>query len=101
MPSNYPPSVAITVPDADKSYVYGDQILLKGNATDREDGVLSDAALVWSSDGITLGTGAEVDVTAFFNDACGASYVFTLTATDRDGNIATARRKIGLTCPLN
>jgi hypothetical protein len=101
LPSNYSPSVVITVPDVDKSYVYGDKILLQGGATDPEDGVLSGSALVWSSDSTQLGTGTEVDVTTHINDACGASFMFTLTATDLDGNVATARRKIELTCPLN
>lgn len=102
LPSNYPPSVAITVPDADKSYVYGDKVLLQGSATDPEDGVMSGSALAWSSDGSPLGPGTEVDVTTYYlKNACGASYVFTLTAMDRDGNVATARRKIDITCPLN
>ena len=99
LPSNFPPNVTITVPDVDKSYVYGEKILLQGSATDFEDGALSGDALAWSSDGQPLGIGAEVDVTKFINDACGSSFVFTLTATDRDGNVATARRKIELTCP--
>src|SRR5215211_2410760 len=99
LPSNFPPSVTITVPDVDKSYAYGEKILLQGSATDLEDGVLSGDALAWSSDGQSLGTGAEADVTNFINDACGSSFVFTLTATDHDGNVATARRKIELTCP--
>jgi len=99
LPSNFPPSVTITVPDVDKSYAYGEKILLQGSATDFEDGVLSGDALAWSSDGQSLGTGAEADVTNFINDACGSSFVFTLTATDHDGNVATARRKIELTCP--
>lgn len=101
LPSNNPPSVAITVPNADTSYLYGEQVLLSGSATDPEDGVLSGASLAWSNDGIPLGTGAEVDVTAYLNDACGASYTFALTATDRDGNTATATRKIDFHCPLN
>jgi hypothetical protein len=99
LPSNFPPNVTITVPDVDKSYVYGEKILLQGSATDFEEGALSGDALAWSSDGQSLGIGAEVDVTKFINDACGSSFVFTLTATDRDGNVATARRKIELTCP--
>jgi hypothetical protein len=99
LPSNFPPNVTITVPDVDKSYIYGEKIILQGSANDFEDGALSGDALAWSSDGQSLGTGAEADVTTFVNDACGATFAFTLTATDRDGNVATARRKIELTCP--
>jgi hypothetical protein len=101
LPSNYPPSVTISVPDADKTYIYGDKILLSGSAIDREDGVLGGSSLVWSNEGTTLGPGAEVDVTSYLNDGCGVWYPFTLTATDRDGNATTATRKIYIDCSLN
>ena len=101
LPPNYPPTVTITLPDTDTSYVYGSKILLSGSATDLEDGTLSGSSLIWSTDGITLGQGTEVDITSYLNNNCGVWYTITLTATDRHSNVTTAVRKLSIECPLN
>ncbi len=114
LPSNYPPSVVISNPDADTSYVFDgyDQklglsykdIFLAGFAADPEDGVLDGSSLIWTTDRTDIsiykdsiiGGGAAINIRLYLNDCNG--HTITLTATDSAGNVVTATRKIGATC---
>jgi hypothetical protein len=65
----------------------GETVVLRGSATDPEDGGLTDAALVWSLDGGAAGTGDEVPV----DGLAPGTHAAVLTATDADANSATAQ----------
>jgi|GEM_PF-1802998 len=111
--TNYPPTVFITIPQADTSLRFDtyDQKLglwfvnvsLSGLAADVEDGTLSGSSLTWTTDRSdiqksVLGTGTSLNVTLYANDCRG--HIITLTAVDSDGNVVTATRKIDVTCVL-
>lgn len=83
------------------------EVLLQGTATDSEDGVLSGASLVWTTDrpelqpdnDPVLATGVSGTVRLYA--ACsGPSHTITLSATDSDGNVTTRTRfvEIQLLC---
>jgi LysM repeat protein len=113
---NYPPVVTITNPAPDSKYDPVDfdeklgwyiTVVLQGGALDPEDGVLQGSSLIWTSDRpdihghLTLGRGTEVAATLYANDCNGTSYTITLAAIDKEGNLATAARKIFISarCP--
>ena len=81
-----PPQVFIISPEADSATLPDTPVWLEGYAYDLEDGSLGDAVLRWSSsrDG-DLGTGAQVLTTLSLGQ-----HTLTFTATDSDGNTATA-----------
>ena len=80
-----PPVPEVSAPTDGDTYLVGDLTVLQGNAYDLEDGMLEESALAWTSslDG-DLGTGSTVLVTL-----SPGQHVITLTAMDRDGNVAT------------
>jgi hypothetical protein len=84
--------------DADRGQWFKD-VTFVGDADDVEDGSLSGASLVWTTDrddlqAEVLGTGSTITV-RLYSDACfGAEHVITLTATDTGGKTATAVRRI-------
>lgn len=79
-----PPTVSIASPPTGSSYEEGEGVSFRGSAIDVEDGVLSDSALVWTSnrDG-QIGTG-----TAFVrNNLSVNSHLIVLTVKDQNDNI--------------
>jgi hypothetical protein len=80
------PLTFILSPEPNRRMMPDSELLLQGYASDLEDGTLSDTALLWSSDRDgPLGTGRQMLVTL-----SSGQHVVTLTATDSDGNSATA-----------
>lgn len=99
-PVDSPPRVSISSPADNSEFVwtgYDDatghwyyQITLRGSATDTEDGSLSGASLVWTTDQTTyqparLGTGAVLS-TRLYGACEGVTHTIRLTATDSGGN---------------
>ena len=80
-PENSPPEVAITEPGNAEAYDEGDMITFAAVASDREDGVLSGANLVWSSnkdDGFGTGTSFE------WAGLSAGTHQIVVTASDSD-----------------
>jgi hypothetical protein len=79
---NQAPVVSIQEPADGLSVAAGTAVTLRGSATDAEDGVLSGAALAWSSslDG-ALGTGSPLSTASLSS----GTHHLTLRATDRQG----------------
>lgn len=76
---NYDPVADITAPATGTSYDMDDVIVFQGGATDIEDGILTGASLVWSSDiGGVIGTGDTVTSSTLAS----GTHIITLTATD-------------------
>lgn len=84
---NQPPTASITSPSSGQSFTAGTTVQLRGSATDPEDGALTGASLVWSSnkDGV-IGTGASVDTASLTV----GQHTLTLTATDVGGRTGSA-----------
>jgi len=109
-----PPTVAITVPAADTgtsdtAYAYDGydngvgmwytDVPVTGSATDPEDGTLTGASLVWTTDRTDLqagglGTGVSRTARLYSNVCTGVWHEVTLTATDSNGNSRSAVRRI-------
>jgi len=107
--ADLPPVVSITNPSADVELVYDGydsgtgrwykDVTLVGSAVDPEDGNLTGASLVWTTDrtGIQpalLGTGNSVSVRLYSNVCEGVVHTITLTATDSSGNVRSITRRI-------
>ncbi|MFZ5569453.1 MAG: S8 family serine peptidase [Thermodesulfobacteriota bacterium] len=81
---NSPPTARIISPADGSTYKQGDSIQFTGEASDKENGTLSGASLVWTSDRDgQLGTGTNLTTTAL----TAGTHQITLTATDT-GNAA-------------
>ncbi|MEN0060766.1 MAG: hypothetical protein AAGA48_01385 [Myxococcota bacterium] len=101
-----PPVVTITMPKKAQSSLFYDgydndamlwykDVTFEGTATDAEDGELSGASLVWTTNksGIQeaeLGTGGSITARLYSDDCFGATHNITLTGTDSDGNAVSA-----------
>ena len=87
---NHAPAIAITHPSADESFVGSQQVVLRANANDLEDGTLGGSNVVWRSslDGV-LGTGAQLLREA--GTLTEGTHQLSATATDSSGltNVAT------------
>lgn len=78
-PANTPPSATITAPTSGGSSVMGSNVSFVGFATDAEDGSLTGASLVWTSDlDGQLDTGASFSTTTLSS----GTHSIVLTATD-------------------
>ncbi len=81
------PTPGIQHPDDLDMRMVDSSIPFDGSGIDPEDGILGDAALVWTSDVQgDLGTGANIMAAL----STTGLHVITLTATDSDGNTGTA-----------
>jgi hypothetical protein len=108
-PTNSPPDVKIIFPTDGSGYPYDgfDQSLnlwytnieFTGSASDQEEDVLSESALVWSTDRSDiqkafLGNGIILKATLYSNTCSGVSHTITLTGTDSQGAVTTATIRI-------
>lgn len=76
-------------------------VSLVGMGLDTEDGTLSGASLVWTTNGTSvqpalLGTGSSLTARLYSNECFGFTHEITLTVTDSDGNTRTAIRRINI-----
>jgi PKD repeat protein len=95
-PVNTEPVVAIDAPANGALFDEGQPIVLKGHATDAQDGMLSGAALSWTSSlSGALGTGAELT----FSNAMLGRHRIVLTATDSQGLSAVASVELEVVRP--
>ncbi|HVP20619.1 MAG TPA: hypothetical protein VMS73_02040 [Anaerolineaceae bacterium] len=88
------PSVQILSPNQNQVFYPTQQVTLQGSAYDMQDGVLGDAAFVWSSsiDGV-LGTGATLNT----SELSTGTHIITLTVTDSNHLSSQAHRTIVVT----
>ncbi|MFZ5570311.1 MAG: PKD domain-containing protein [Thermodesulfobacteriota bacterium] len=84
---NRTPTATITSPGNNSSFNENEVITLTGSGTDPEDGNLTGASLVWTSnlDG-QIGIGGTLS----WNDASEGTHIVTLTASDSEGETGTA-----------
>ena len=93
-PRNDPPTAHITQPTGVLTVAESAAVIFKGNASDPEDGALSDPSLAWSSNlNGALGTGDSIQITTL----SAGNQVITLTATDSKGLTATATVSLTVT----
>lgn len=100
--TDQPPTVRITSPAADSSFIYDGfdeakglwykDVTFRGTATDPEDGNLTGAALVWTTDqtGLqswVLGSGGTVNARLYGDQCGGVTHTVRLRATDSGGNV--------------
>ncbi|MDH7486716.1 MAG: hypothetical protein QHJ81_10630 [Anaerolineae bacterium] len=85
-----PPTATISLPVDGAHYTATDQPTLVGQGHDPEDGILSDAALIWYDGEVLLGNGALLSV----GPLTPGRHVITLVARDSDGNTATDSRTV-------
>jgi hypothetical protein len=91
-----PPQVRILSPAPGSSFLPEQTLILVGEGTDVEDGLLADSLLSWQSSlSGTLGTGRMLGATGLIT----GTHVITLTATDSDGNMSTANVQVLVTFP--
>ncbi|MFQ5889488.1 MAG: PKD domain-containing protein [Gemmatimonadota bacterium] len=90
-PTNQAPTATIAAPGTGSIFTAGQDVSFQGSASDPEDGALSGASLVWTSDlDGQIGTGASFTK----SDLSVGTHVITLTATDSDGATGTATVQI-------
>ena len=104
-PLNSPPVAVILYPGGQARLPYNNfdqdlnlwytEVVLEGSAADKEDDVLSESSLVWSTNfrnakvSRVLGTGNIVNATLYSDTCSGISHRITLTATDSQGDKST------------
>jgi hypothetical protein len=93
---NQSPTAHITGPANNSSFVQGASVGFAGTGTDPEDGTLTGASLVWTSnhDG-QIGTGTSFSTTTLSV----GSHTITLTAKDSKGLTGTATITVNVTAP--
>ncbi len=74
-------------------------VTLRGEATDAEDGLLPEGALLWTTDRadlqtVLLGSGRTLSVRLYANACTGERHEITLTATDSGGKVGSSKRVI-------
>ena len=109
--SDQPPVVTVTSPLDQETFFYTgfDEALnmwypddhFTGTALDPEDGTLSGAALVWTTDQTALqapllGTGSAITGRLYSNVCSGVTHNVTLEATDSFGNVRSALVRVGI-----
>ncbi|MCX2861428.1 hypothetical protein OOZ63_06205 [Paucibacter sp. PLA-PC-4] len=87
VPRKGPSALSIVSPLANQAFPPGVPVTLEGLAYDVDDGMLDGGAVSWQSNiGGPLGNGALLTT----DKLAKGSHILTMTATDRDGNAATA-----------
>ncbi len=86
--NNRKPVVLVYTPVNGQVYAAGATVILRGGATDPEDGGLTDEGLAWRLDNAPAGTGDEVTV----GGLAPGDHTAQLTATDSSANSAVAQR---------
>lgn len=82
-----PPTASISSPSDQSIFDEGNAVTLEGSASDPTEGELGGSSLEWSSDvDGSLGTGETITTSSL----SGGPHAVTLTATDADGNTASA-----------
>ncbi len=94
--NNRTPVVLVYTPVNGQVYPAGATVILRGGATDPEDGGLTDDALAWRLDNAPAGTGDEVTVRGL----APGDHTAQLTATDSSANSAVAQRNFNV-APLS
>jgi hypothetical protein len=84
--SNQPPQVYISSPGPDQMVEAGEPVVLRGGASDVEDGSLSGDALSWEVNGELAATDSE----AILAGMAPGTYTVTLTAQDSEGEESAA-----------
>ncbi len=84
--NNRKPDAFIVAPVSDQTFPAGQTFTLQGGATDAEDGGLSGAALAWTVDGLSSGSGTNAAAAGL----APGSHTAALTATDSDNNQGAA-----------
>lgn len=93
---NQPPTVTITAPTNGATFNQGQTVSFSGSAVDPEDGTLTGASLVWTSDKDgNLGTGTSFQKSNLSTN----HHAITLTATDNDGSKGMAKIEIDVLPP--
>jgi hypothetical protein len=91
---NNPPTATITAPADGSSFAAGASVAFSGTGSDPEDGALTGASLVWSTDlDGQIGTGVGFSTTAL---SIGV-HTITLTATDSNGATGTDQITVTVT----
>jgi hypothetical protein len=82
-PSPYvaPPNVQIAAPANQASFIQGTSVIYSANVSDPIDGTLPNAAIVWTEDGATIGTGPMIH---HVENVLG-SHTITIKAINGDG----------------
>lgn len=93
---DHAPEPYIVAPQPEMWFDAGSVALLRGGATDAEDGAVADGDLRWQVDGEDVGTGRELVV----GGLAPGSFTVSLTARDSAGQEATAQTTLNVT-PLS
>lgn len=95
---NTAPTCTITDPGSGSAYDFTETVTLAAEATDAEDGDLSGASVVWTSDleGSALGQGSKLQPSFTVQ----GTHTITCTATDADGATGTDSVTLEIISPL-
>ncbi len=91
-----PPSVQVTAPANQASFLQGTSVTYSANVSDPVDGTLPNAAIVWTEDGSVIGTGPTVH---HIENTIG-THAITVKATNGDGKSASQSITIVVTAPV-
>jgi PKD domain len=91
-----PPNVRITAPANQSSFKQGTSVTYSATVSDPVDGTLPNAAIVWSEDGSTIGTGPTIHHV----ENTAGTHTITVKAINGDGKSASQSITISVNAPL-